>query len=787
MTVTNVCRLCGTPLPKGARDDETFCCAGCAQVHQVLSNLDPTRHAVYLEAARKLGIIPAPTASPPAVTAPLPADPAAVRDERFELTGLVCPACAWVAEQVLVCAPGVTEARVDFFGSSALLRYDLRLTSADQLARHLAPLGYHLRPLADQSPRSADPVAAFTFVVSAVLFMNVMSLSTVRYAARLGWLDQAPPFLAWVELGLTLPVLALAWLPALRRALAALLRRRLTMDALIVVGAGAAFALSLAALLTGRDDIYFETSAGLLTISLLGRVVEARLRGRALSDLAVLLRLPVQKVRRRRDGRIGYAAIADVAIGDEIGCSTGELVPLDGVLIGAPVAVSEAFLSGEPRPVRKVAGDVVRAGSSVVEGELWLRATHGFADSRLRQIADGVSSALQRGESALRTADRIAAWFVPAVLLLAVAVWLARALWLGLDAALGADGLFPSIAVLAVACPCAFSLAGVTALTAATARLFKRGWLVREPQQLETLGQIDHLVFDKTGTLTEGELTVVQLCWRAEPEPALLGLVLAAEQGSTHPVASALRGFLVDQAVTPAALASAAADLAGSGRSVLTEHGRVVVGAGHLFRDRFEPAALTPEQTAVWFGVDGVATGCFVLRDRPRPDAAAALQQLATDGYRLSLLSGDRHSTTLAVAAELGLATAQGGLAIEDKVAWVEQRRAAGERVAFVGDGTNDALAMAAADAAIALARSTDEALAASSLVLLRGGLSAIAPLLQTCRTLRRVVRGNYVWAFAFNALLIPVAALGGLTPLAAMILMWLSSTAVLLNSLRLR
>jgi len=752
----------------------------------VLSNLDPARHAAYIEAARRLGIVPTTNATPTSARAPLPDDPSALRDERFELTGLVCPACAWVAEQVLASAAGVVSARADFFGNSALLRYDLRTTSADQLAQHLAPLGYGLRPLTDLAPRSADPVASFAFVVSAVLFMNIMSLSAVRYAARLGWLDQAPPFLAWVELGLTLPVLALAWLPALRRSLAALLRRRLTMDALIVVGAGAAFALSLAALLTGRNDIYFETSAGLLTISLLGRMVEARLRGRALSDLAVLLRLPVQRVRRGLGERLDYVAIADVAIDDEVGCWVGEMVPLDGVLIGAPVAVSEAFLSGEPRPVRKVAGDLVRAGSSVVEGELWLRVTHGFAGSRLRQIADGVNSALQRGESALRTADRIAAWFVPAVLVLAIAVWLARARALGFDAALGADALFPAIALLAVACPCAFSLAGVTALTAATALLFKRGWLVREPQQLEALGRIDHLVFDKTGTVTEGELAVARLCWRAEPDPTLLGLVLAAEQGSTHPVASALRGFLVEQQFLPPAVASAE-DLAGTGRRLTTERGRFVVGAGHHFRDRFEPADLVAEQTAIWFGLDGVAAGCFALRDRPRADAATALQHLSAAGYRLSLLSGDRHSTTAAVATELGVTSAQGDLAIEDKVAWVEQRRAAGERVAFVGDGTNDALAMAASNAAIALARSTDEALAASGLVLLRGGLSAIAPLLQTCRKLRRVVLGNYVWAFAFNALFIPVAALGGLTPLAAMVLMWLSSTAVLLNSLRLR
>jgi len=287
--------------------------------------------------------------------------------------------------------------------------------------------------------------------------------------------------------------------------------------------------------------------------------------------------------------------------------------------------------------------------------------------------------------------------------------------------------------------------------------------------------------------LTEGNVVVEGIAWRGGPRPDLLPLVLAAEQGSEHPVARAIRHHLVEQGVREAP-GGAASDLPSQGRRLLPPGDRepFLVGSGSLFADRFEVAALSPRHGVAWFGHAGHAEGCFLVSDRLRPGAAQMVAFLRGSGLDIEILSGDRQPVCDGIAAELGIATARGGISLDEKVAHIESLERQGRRVAYVGDGTNDALAMAAASASIAIAGATDEALAASGFVLLRPELAALPALFRLGHKLHRIIRGNYLWAFGFNGLFIPVAAAGYLTPLFASLLMLLSSTAVLLNSLRL-
>jgi Cu2+-exporting ATPase len=788
-TARRTCLLCATVLPEGAGERDAFCCSGCAAVHAVIAGLDEKSGAAYLAAARGLGIVPGATPSR-SLAADLPPDPAAEREERFRADGMSCPSCAWVIERVLAAQEGVRRASFDFFTGTGRICYDMRRTSVDRLHTILLRLGYGLAPLTSPPQDEIAHGVTLGFAVCAVISMNLMCLSALRYAHDIGWIDVVPTWVPWVELLLALPVMIIGLGPIGLRAWQGLRRRRLTMDALISLSSGAAFVLSCAALLAGRSDIYFETAAGLVTITLLSRLIEARLRQRALAATTALMHLDIARVRMAQpdtSGREVFCPIGEVTAGKLVRLHKGELVPFDGetrLPARTSCLVSESVLTGEPRPVRKVAGDPIHAGSTVAEGELVLAVLRPFGQTRLRQVADEVRASLAAREGELRSADAITAWFVPAVLGLALCLWLARLALHGVDYALSAAGWFPS--VLAVACPCAFSLAGATAVMAATWSLLSRGFLVRDPDQLQRLTKATTVVFDKTRTLTEGELGMQGLSWRERSHDELLPLVLAAEEHCPHPVAQALRGWLAERGIEAAPVSATVEDLPGQGRRLLAEPEPFVVGATALFDDRFEIPNLPVSHTLVWFGHGSRAEGCFQLTDRLRAGAAAGLRQLQQAGLGIELLSGDRQEVCDHLATELGIDRAVGGATLQAKVSHIQNLQQNGQQVVYVGDGTNDALAMSAASASVAMAGSTDEALSASGLVMLHTRLESLPELFATARKLGRVVRENYLWAMGWNGLFVPVAAAGLLTPLVAMLLMLISSTSVLLNSLRL-
>lgn len=794
------CILCQTPVSShSVRGDRgQFCCSGCEKVFEILSHLDSDAKSAYVATAERLGIIPATNAASPFRPDKMfPVEKAtpsttditdALRTERLQVDGLVCPSCSWVSGEVLKSCNGVRSASVNYFTGTAEITFDMTETSVDDLAETLRPLGYTLSRLKDGNSASVSRSATYQFVITAILAMNVMSLSVLRYFHTLGYLESVPGFIPWLEGALVLPILYIGWLPTARRALAALRYGRPTMDLLIALGVFAAAILSYISLFLGLSDMYFETCAGLVSISLMSRMIEARLRDSAFFELRHIMKMPVVRVRRRTtDGGEEYVHITNIEHGDKVRFLSGETVPVDGEVTGDGAVVSEAQLTGEPSPLSKRPGDTVTAGSSVLEGILDLRVLRRFDETLLSRIALRIGTVLSSRETHLRQADRIAAVFIPAVLLVAVLAWIARITLFGFDFALSPAGWFPSVAILAVACPCAFSLAGISAVTAAVGMLLKKGFLVNEVNILEVLPKINHVIFDKTGTLTQGSMSVDQLVFEDAQDAVLLQAVRVAEASAAHPAAEAIRARLSEMGIAASPNETATVTDLPGGRAAVFSDRTLTVGNASLFNNPFTPQGLSPAHTAVWFGWDRRASGCFLLTDKIKAHAKETVSDVKALGMTCALLSGDRSEVARFVAAEVGIDTATGGASIEDKIAVVDAECKKGKFVAYVGDGTNDAEAMSRAHVSIAPAKSTDEALSAAGLIALRGDIAHLSEVFTLGRKLAGISKQNYFWAFAFNTLFIPVAALGKLVPLAAMLLMLLSSGAVLLNSTRLK
>lgn len=793
------CSLCGLTLPTrpilGDTPERRYCCAGCQRVDEVIRNLDPSAHANYIEAARRAGLIPSgdgggtldeEETTVESGTSSESVSNDAIRTECLNVTGFECPSCAWVAQRLIRTIEGVSQASADFMTSSIKVTYDMRRTAPSIFAETLQPFGYRLDIEPTQHGKRISHPLTLRFTISAILTMNLMTLAVLRYGESLGWLDVAPVFLIWGEAILASVVLWYGGMPIIRRALFGLFQGRIAMDFLITLAALAAYILSIWALLRDRPDIYFETCAGLVTISLLSRMIEARLRERACRELAIMMRMPVRKVRvETDDGVMQYRVSAHIIPGDRVVFEPGELIPFDGVLLSTDAWISEAVLTGESAPVQRVAGDRIVAGSEITGAPVRVRVTRGLADTRLHEIADTLRGAIAAHELSLESADRIALWFGPLVVLVAVGTWVVRSIQSGADAMFSPEMVFPSIAVLATACPCAFSLAGVTALTAATGSLLRRGILVKNISRFERVYRIGRIVLDKTGTVTRGMMSVEAVKWRCAPDTDLLTLCGLAETGSRHPAGAAVFEHLQLEGIgMQSREAGNVEDVPGAGRRIaLADGGVFQIGAQRMFETVFRPEGVTSRHTVVYFGIGSHAEGCFLLADTIRPEAVEVIQRVEALGIEIVLLSGDREETVSSVARELGIGEAHGGVTLEQKVQYLEETRRVDRATAYVGDGTNDALAMQAAEFGIAVARATDEALTASDAVMLDGGLSKIPLLLMTARTLRTTIWMNYIWAFAFNIVFIPVAAMGYLTPLAAMGLMLISSTLVLVNS----
>ena len=737
-------------------------------------------------------------------TVPPIATPPGLDQLDLELTGMTCAACANRIEKKLNRLDGVT-ATVNYATEKATVHFDAGHVSADQLVEAVESIGYgaHLpSALDDGTDPNAERLEDLRrrLVVALVLGVPVLLLSMIPALQFRGW--------QWLTLALATPVAAWSALPFHRVAWRNLKQAEANMDTLVSVGVIAAYGWSLYALLAtpagdlgmkmpmslvpARGDshhLYFEGASTTVALILAGRYFEVKAKRRAGGALKALLALGADTASvLQADGTELVRPASTLKVGDRFVVRPGERIATDGIVEAGTSAVDMSLVTGESVPVDVAAGDTVTGATINANGRLVVRATRVGADTALAQMARLVEAAQNGKAPVQRLADRIAGVFVPVVMVLSAATlgfWFARTNSL-------TEAIGPAVAVLIIACPCALGLATPTALLVGTGRGAQMGILIKGPEVLESTRRVDTIVLDKTGTVTTGRMDVVSVSpidtdvadGAAVDEAELLRLAAAVERGSEHPIAKAVVRA-ADERGLPATVATEFAAQSGVGASGTVDGVTVWVG-------RAQPEqvpAHSAGHTVVAVTRDGTFLGTIAVADTVKPTSRDAIGRFRHLGLRPVLLTGDNQATATAVAAEVGIRPDDviAGVLPDQKVAEVRRLQAEGRVVAMVGDGVNDAAALAQADLGIAMGTGTDVAIEASDLTLVRADLQAAADAIHLSRRTLGIIKGNLFWAFAYNVAAIPLAMAWMLSPVVAGAAMAFSSVFVVSNSLRLR
>ncbi len=768
-----------SPRAHAVLDIEGMTCASCvARVEKRLGKLDGVEASVNLatESAK--------------VAYPQDLDPAelvaAVREAGYQASVRRLPTAT------------VDAAHADHHAHDAAHHEHAGHAGHDQHASHDEHAGH----VHDTEDHAGQTPLRTRLIVSTVLALPVVALGMIPAWQFPGW--------QWVSLLLATPVVLWGGWPFHRATFANARHGAMTMDTLITLGTGAAYLWSLWALMFGTAGhigmthdsalfgpvhdpsslVYFEVASAVTVFLLLGRFIEQRSKRRAGAALRSLMELAAKDVELEDGTRVDAAQLR---VGDRFVVRPGEKVATDGTVVSGHASVDESMLTGESMPVEASIGSRVTGGTIAADGRLIVEATSVGDDTRLAHLARLVEDA-QSGKSRVqRLADRISSVFVPIVIALAVVTLLVWMIIGGFSGESIAAGFTAAVAVLIIACPCALGLATPIAILVGTGRGAQLGVLITGPEALESAQKIDTVVLDKTGTVTAGAMTVLSITTIGDGDaPQLARLVGSLEHASEHPVARALAALTTDPAP--------ALDFAGSaGRGVTgTIDGHAVFAGRPAFAEQIArglpadaasavAAAQERGATAVVAGWDGVVRAVIAVADEVRPDSAETVAHLRDMGLDVVLLTGDNEGAARAAATAAGISTVIAGVLPEGKVAEIERLQASGHRVAMVGDGINDAAALATADLGLAMGGGTDAAMHASDIALAGNGLAPVVTAISLSRRTMRVIRGNLFWAFAYNVAALPLAALGLLNPMIAGAAMAFSSVFVVLNSLRLR
>jgi Cu+-exporting ATPase len=710
------------------------------------------------------------------------------------VTGMSCAACARAIEKQLAATAGVGSAHVNFATSTATVEFDPARAEVRDLVDAVEELGYGVpQPVAGEDIAEQAHASEYAAVKRRLWLAASFAIPVVV-------LGMWPPFMhrpamTWVQLVLTAPVVFYAGAPFYQGAWAALRHRSANMNTLIALGTGAAFLYSLAVTVRGGHAVYYEAAAVIVTLILLGRVLEARARGNASEAIRHLRELQPKTARLVSQGVERDVPIEQVRVGDIVVVRPGEKIPVDGAVREGDSAVDESMLTGESMPVDKKAGDLVYGGTLNRSGSLRFEARKVGRATVLRQMIDLVRQAQGSRAPVARLADVVSGYFTVAVLAIATVTFL---VWLALGLAGHAPlsfALVNFVAVLIIACPCALGLATPTAIMVATGRGAQRGVLIKGGEALEAASRIDTVILDKTGTLTTGHPRVTDvLPVKGYAEAELLRLAASAERYSEHPLGCAIVAHaqaLAIALVDPVGFRATA----GHGVEARVEGREVTVGSLKASGELPEMERLAAAgKTAVAVVVDGLVAGAIGIADTVKPEAATAVRRLHQMGIQVWMITGDHRRTAEAVARQVGIARVLAGMVPDGKVAEVRKLRDAGRRVAMAGDGINDAPALAQAQVGIAMGTGSDIAKEAASITIMGGDLNGVPDALYLARQTMRVIRQNLFWAFAYNTIGIPIAAgvlypFTGwlLSPVLASAAMALSSVTVVTNSLRLK
>ena len=743
------------------------------------------------------------------------------------VTGMTCAACAARIERSLGRSEGVTEAAVNLATERATVHFDPAVTDPNRIVETIRAAGYDaILPQPSASPahmaREAEAHRSEEFRrlrrkfwIAAVLALPVLAISMSH--GRVPALDFAGA--EWLQWFLTTPIVFYCGAHFYRSAWAAFRHRAADMNTLIAVGTGTAYLYSTAALLapgffvtTGipgmsmaaggmKPPVYFEAAAVIIALILLGRMLEARAKGRTSDALRKLIGLQPKTATIIRDGVESDVPIESVIPGDRIVVRPGERIPVDGIVVEGTSAIDESMLTGESMPVDKSRGDTVFGGTINRVGSFVFEAKRVGSDTMLARIVQMVEQAQGSRPPIARLADVVSGIFTPIVLSIAIATF---AIWF---VAAPVETRFTMalvnfVAVLIIACPCALGLATPTAIMVGTGVAAENGILIRSGESLETAHKLTTIVADKTGTITRGEPVVTSVKSLVGPEDELLALAAGAESGSEHPVAKAIvreasaRGlelkrpasFEASPGLGMRAVIAEQTVLLGN-RAFLESHGVSTVAAVGEIEE-----ILTRGSTPIIVALDGKLLGIIGVADEIRPEAASAVSALRRMGLDVVILTGDNARTANAVAKQVGVKRVIAGVLPHEKATEVKRLQDTGEFVGMVGDGINDAPALAQADVGIAIGTGTDIAIEASDMTLLRGDLRRVVTAIKLSRSTIATVKQNLFWAFVYNVIGIPLAAgvlypVTGwlLSPVIASAAMSLSSVSVLTNSLRLR
>jgi Cu2+-exporting ATPase len=815
----STCFHCGLPQPAGATwsfvlDGEArpLCCAGCEAVaraivasgggdyYRLRTELPPQGRELVPDFLGQLAVY-----DHPAVQRTMVRDSGDLKEAALLLEDLSCAACVWLAERSVGGLAGVREFSINYATRRALVRWDPATASLSRVLQAIAAIGFTAHPY--DRERAQEVLARerrdrlLRFLVAGALGMQVMTLAVALYAGAFSGMEEPfRKFFRWTSLLLTAPVLLYSARPFFAGAFKDLSHARVGMDVPVALGLTLAYFGSVWATLADRGEVYFDSVVMFVFLLLGARVLELVARERAVREQESVVRSVPATARRLAPEAAGggetIVATVELAVGDRVRILPGESVPADGVIEDGLSSLDEALLTGESVPVARAAGERVIGGAVNVESPLVVRVTAVGEGTVLQALLGLVEQALAAKPEISRVADRTAQWFVRRILVLAAGVGL---YWAWADP----ERVLPTvIAVLVVSCPCALSLATPVALAAASGALARRGLLATRGHAIETLGRADLFVFDKTGTLTTGKLRVDEVVPQAPWSAAeILGIAAALERGSEHPIAGAIasasavaNGGVIATSLVALRDLRDLRNVPGRGLTATVEGERVALGSPGFVADQLglalppEIAALAArERTMVVLAGESGVRGAILLDDSLRPESPALVAELRRAGKRVLLLSGDEPGAVRRIAAAAGIDEWEGGASPERKVERVRELTASGAVVAMVGDGVNDAAALAAAPVSVAMGSGAFLAAATADAVLLSNRPQDLGFAVRHAALAIRRVKQNFALAFGYNLIVIPLAAMGRIPPWAAAIGMSASSAMVVLNALRLR
>ena len=793
-------------------------CAGCAGRAERALQAMPGQASASVNLASETGLVDLTSAAAADIRTTLRSAGYPAREDTvtLDIADMSCASCVARVEQALNTLPGVLEAHVNLATETAQITALRGAIQPQDMVQAVRGAGYTATPRAEESDTTAredaDKVttARNAFLIAALLTLPV-------FIGEMGG-HLFPPFHHWIHMNIglatswtaqfLLTTLVLLW-PGrafFTKGIPLLFRGTPDMNSLVALGASAAWGYSTVSLFAptllpaAARNVYFEAAAVIVTLILLGRWLEARAKGRTGAAIRKLVGLQAKSARVERNGTVTEVPVDQIVLGDLLHLRPGERIAVDGTVETGASFIDESMITGEPIPVEKSTGDTVVAGTVNGQGALTYRATGVGSDTMLARIIAMVEQAQGAKLPVQALADRVVLIFVPAVIaiaLTALAAWLA----FGPEPRLS-HALVAAVSVLIIACPCAMGLATPTSIMVGTGRAAELGVLFRRGEALQRLEDVSVVAFDKTGTLTEGRPTLSALVATTMPETALLRLAAAVESQSEHPIARAIESAALEQGLDLPPVKDFNA-IGGFGVRAAVEGHDILIGADRLMtREGIDIAALADQaatlaskgQTPFYIALDGQLAGLVSVADQVKPSARAAIDRLHAMGKTVAMITGDNAATAKAIATDLGIEHVAAEILPEGKADTVTYLRAAHGPIAFVGDGINDAPALATADAGIAVGSGTDIAIESADVVLLSEDVTGVVNALHISRQTMRNIRQNLFWAFAYNVALIPVAAglfyplLGWqLSPMLGAGAMALSSVFVLSNALRLR